>query len=67
MSACLVLHARDPAYAPASFAELEQALRQVGLIGSIWDEEGQHRYLIGERFLQLSWNHLRRAKRSSAT
>ena len=53
MSACLVLHARDPAYAPASFADLEQVLRQVGLIGSIWDAKGQHRYLIGERFLQL--------------
>ena len=53
MSACLVLHSSDPAYAPASLTELEQALRQAGLIGNLWGEEAQHRYLIGERFLQL--------------
>ena len=53
MSASLVLHVRDPAYVPASIAELEQVLVQVGLIGKVWGDGTQHLYLIGERFLQL--------------
>lgn len=53
MSASLVLHARDPAFVPASVVEIEQVLRQLGLIGQAWGDNRQHRYLIGERFLQL--------------
>ena len=53
MSASLVLYVRDPAYVPASVAEIEQALRQVGLIGQGWGDRSQRRYLIGEHFLQL--------------
>ncbi|NNF96521.1 MAG: hypothetical protein HKM94_06315, partial [Halobacteria archaeon] len=53
MSASLVLHVRDPAYVPASVADLEQVLLQVGLIGQAWGDGTQQRYLIGERFLQL--------------
>ena len=53
MSASLVLYVRDPAYIPASFIEIEQALQQVGLIGQPWGDDSQHRYLIGERFLSL--------------
>jgi len=53
MSASLVLHVRDPAYVPASVAEMEQLLLQVGLIGVAWGDSAQQRYLIGERFLQL--------------
>jgi hypothetical protein len=53
MSASLVLHVRDPAYVPASMADLEQVLLQVGLIGKAWGDGAQHRYLIGGHFLQL--------------
>lgn len=53
MSASLVLHVRDPAYVPASVAAMERVLTQVGLIGQAWGDARQHRYLIGERFLQL--------------
>ena len=53
MSARLILHVRDPAYVPASVAEMEQVLLQLGLIGKAWGDNAQHRYLIGERFLQL--------------
>jgi len=53
MSASLVLHVRDPAYVPASVADLEQVLLQVGLIGQAWGSGTQRRYLIGEHFLQL--------------
>ena len=53
MSASLVLHVRDPAYIPTSVADIEQVLLQLGLIGKAWGDGAQHRYLIGERFLQL--------------
>lgn len=53
MSASLVLHVRDPAYIPASVADIEQVLMQVGLIGTAWGDSTQRRYLIGEHFLQL--------------
>jgi hypothetical protein len=53
MSASLVLHVRDPSYVPSSVTDIEQALLQLGLIGKAWGDEAQHRYLIGERFLQL--------------
>ena len=53
MSASLVLHVRDPAYVPASVADIEQVLVKVGLIGTAWGDSTQRRYLIGEHFLQL--------------
>ena len=53
MSASLVLHVSDPAYIPASVADMEQVLLQVGLVGKAWGDSSEQRYLIGERFLQL--------------
>lgn len=53
MSARLILHVRDPDYVPGSIAQVEQVLREVGLIGKVWGDASQQRYLIGERFLQL--------------
>lgn len=53
MSARLILHVRNPDYLPDSVAQLEQVLREVGLIGKPWGEASQQRYLIGDRFLQL--------------
>lgn len=53
MSASLVLHVRDVAYVPDSVTDIEQLLLQIGLIGEAWGNSSQHRYLIGDRFLQL--------------
>ena len=53
MSARLILHVRDPAYVPENMAQLEEVLREIGLIGKPWSDAAEQRYLIGERFLQL--------------
>ncbi len=49
----LVLHPRDPDYAPENISELIEVLRQMGFIGDAWGEPQAQRFLIGDRFLQL--------------
>lgn len=53
MSASLVLHTKNPEYAPLSANDLVQVLNDVGLIGQAWGDREELRFLIGERFLQL--------------
>lgn len=53
MSARLILHVRNPTYAPESVTQIETLLREVGLIGKPWGAVSEQRYLIGEKFLQL--------------